>query len=442
MKELTQFLPLAELLVKKLTEEIDQEIIDLKTAERKILEFIHKIGHVMFETVVEKIQEPTVENRVEIDGKIARYRDMQNRRIRNRFGGVIVRPRRSYKVDGVVGGYYPLDEKLGLDRCAGFSPLMSYLLSFFGGCDAYEPAARQLSETLGFGVSSTAVQRNTEKTGTEMESHPFRVIPQEKEHQKSELFVVEIDGTMSPQIHEEEGITGREGLKQPTEYKECNVIAIEKRGSDGTIERWTGARYGPRKEFDRYVHFTGLKMGQLQAKEVVFLSDGARTNWDIQQNNFPEATVILDFYHATEHLALFCSFYKQNYLSGGRQDYQKWRQMIYDGEILQVIEELKLVLRRKVTNADEAQKHINYLTSNKERMQYEEYRARGYPIGSGLVEGRCKLVVCRRFKGNGMRWKKADNEAVLKVRLAILNGILERTFTPKPREFKLVSGEI
>jgi len=65
-------------------------------------------------------------------------------------------------------------------------------------------------------------------------------------------------------------------------------------------------------------------------------------------------------------------------------------------------------------------------------MQYDLYREKGYPIGSGLVEGNCKLVVGKRFKGNGMRWKKRDNEAVL-------NNDLDRYFEPKPRAFRFVS---
>ncbi|GAH31952.1 unnamed protein product, partial [marine sediment metagenome] len=39
-------------------------------------------------------------------------------------------------------------------------------------------------------------------------------------------------------------------------------------------------------------------MDQLRTKEVVFLADGAKPNWDIQQTNFPDAIPILDFYHA------------------------------------------------------------------------------------------------------------------------------------------------
>ena len=72
-------------------------------------------------------------------------------------------------------------------------------------------------------------------------------------------------------------------------------------------------------------------------------------------------------------------------------------------------------------------------------MKYDEYRERGNPIGNGIVEGQCKLVVCKRFKGNGMRWKKKDNEAVLDDRLAVLNNTLDESFVLNPRKFRFVS---
>ena len=37
-----------------------------------------------------------------------------------------------------------------------------YLLTSFGASEAYAPGAQMLSEALGFSVSATAVQRNTE----------------------------------------------------------------------------------------------------------------------------------------------------------------------------------------------------------------------------------------------------------------------------------------
>ena len=72
--------------------------------------------------------------------------------------------------------------------------------------------------------------------------------------------------------------------------------------------RWYGAHYGKRDTFCEYARKTGLKMGQLKAAEIVFIADGAKHNWEIQINNFPDAIPILDFYPACEHLANFCSF--------------------------------------------------------------------------------------------------------------------------------------
>jgi hypothetical protein len=169
----------------------------------------------------------------------------------------------------------------------------------------------------------------------------------------------------------------------------------------------------------------------------VFLADGAKHNWEIQKTNFPEAIPILDFYHALEHLRDFCSLFRKE--QEGKSAYAKWRDMLFEGDVFQVIEEMKIHRDASVINRDEAQKHINYFDNNKWRMQYHEYRARGYPIGSGIVEGQCKLVICKRFKGNGMRWKRADNEAVLDARLAVLNNTLDRYFVPKPREFRFAS---
>jgi len=52
-------------------------------------------------------------------------------------------------------------------------------------------------------------------------------------------------------------------------------------------------------------------------------------------NNFPEAVCILDFYHATEHLADFCDLFIDK--KKGKRKYNQWYSMLYEGEVLQVI---------------------------------------------------------------------------------------------------------
>lgn len=416
---------------------INQNELHFLEAEEKVLQFVNKLGHLMMSQIAENLTEPTTENTTLIDNEKAVYKDMSNLRFKTRFGDEIVKSRRVYQVEGQKGVYCPLDEKIGMDKCSSFSPFMTYLIALFGACEGFASAAKKLSKTIGFNISSTAVQNNTEKTGQMLNLHPYKAISDEKQNEESDLMIVEIDGTTSPQIHQEEGITGRESLKQPTEYKECNVVVIEKQNNGQKSDRWVGAQYGNRKDFETHVRQTGLKMGQLKAKKVVFVADGAKHNWEIQKNNFPSAVPILDIYHAFEHLSDFCTMYKDN--KQGKAAYTLWKSMIYEGQILQVLEDMKDILYKKITNPDEGQKHINYFSNNKERMEYDQYRDAGFPNGSGLVEGQCKLVVNRRFKGNGMRWKLKDNKAVLNVRIAVLNDILDKMFIPNPRKFKLAS---
>ena len=146
--------------------------------------------------------------------------------------------------------------------------------------------------------------------GKRIEDDPCKVIPIEKQHESCDVMLVETGGTTSPQIQEVEGITGREGLKQKTERKECNIVVIEKYLRGERVDRWVGARYDPRKEFEEYVRRAGLHTGQLLAEKVVFIADGLRSNWEIQKTNFPGAVTILDFYHASEHLAKFCNLFQ------------------------------------------------------------------------------------------------------------------------------------
>ncbi len=59
--------------------------------------------------------------------------------------------------------------------------------------------------------------------------------------------------------------------------------------------------------------------------------------------------------------------------------------------------------------------------SNAERMRSPTFRAKGMPIGSGLVEAACKTVVSPRAKRSGMRWTPEGLDAVLALRTAVLN---------------------
>ena len=58
-------------------------------------------------------------------------------------------------------------------------------------------------------------------------------------------------------------------------------------------------------------------------------------------------------------------------------------------------------------------------------MRYPDYLRRGFPLGSGAVEGACKAcpyghVVVDRLRGSVMRWKPLTAEPVMQLRAARL----------------------
>ena len=54
-------------------------------------------------------------------------------------------------------------------------------------------------------------------------------------------------------------------------------------------------------------------------------------------------------------------------------------------------------------------------------MQQNLYRARGLPVGSGVVENVCKHLVDDRFKNVRRRWSKAGTNALPTVRCCLEN---------------------
>src|SRR5208337_3006836 len=80
---------------------------------------------------------------------------------------------------------------------------------------------------------------------------------------------------------------------------------------------------------------------------------------------------------------------------------------------------------------------IGYLERNAHRMEYPEYLAHGWCIGSGAVESACKTVVGQRLKLAGMRWGEDGANAVcppprpLSERKRPVGGILEPRILPQ-----------
>jgi len=126
--EITDILARSQILVKELAEGLNLGKCTFEQVEDQILKFLYDLGQGLEQEIVQGLQEPTIENSLRVGERTAVYAGKRHLRFLNRFGGEVILPRRYYKFREGGGRWTPLDEKLGLDRCLGYSPLMSYLL--------------------------------------------------------------------------------------------------------------------------------------------------------------------------------------------------------------------------------------------------------------------------------------------------------------------------
>lgn len=93
---------------------------------------------------------------------------------------------------------------------------------------------------------------------------------------------------------------------------------------------------------------------------------------------------------------------------------------LMNGKVESVIASLSDLSELSSSNddvVDEIQSNITYFTNNKERMRYNQYKAKGYQIGSGTVESACKHIVSQRLKQAGMTWSIQGADAIIQLRI-------------------------
>ena len=148
---------------------------------------------------------------------------------------------------------------------------------------------------------------------------------------------------------------------------------------------------------------------------IVLLIDGAGGLENMGLKCFAGATQIVDFFHAMEHAGEVVTA-----LLGPTHPEHKKRRRHWAKRLLKDGAEQLIAAARKESSgaATEAavEKALGYFVGNVERMQYGTFRAKGYFIGSGVVEAGCKAVIGARCKLSGMRWSVAGAENVLALR--------------------------
>lgn len=132
---------------------------------------------------------------------------------------------------------------------------------------------------------------------------------------------------------------------------------------------------------------------------VLGLGDGAR--WIADAFDTLNISYVIDVYHATSYLDTLMTAMGWDEQRRARHR-RKWcRGQSYATYWLKhYIPNPEVV---KVWSED-AQKAYNYIEKRQHHMNYKQHKLKGFPIGSGQVEGMNKAVIGKRMKQSGMQW--------------------------------------
>jgi hypothetical protein len=208
----------------------------------------------------------------------------------------------------------------------------------------------------------------------------------------------------------------RQKLKRPKganqRYKEMKLVTIYDQYKSHRLVRAT--RLGV-KQAGRVLRDMSADVKLRSADQIAAVTDGAEWIAKLIDANLPaKTTVILDYFHASQHVhqARRTLFGEDN--ADGNQWSERVLEALSRGQWPDLWE-LLLQTRSKLRNKSKRKAMddlMSYLLERRKKVDYASFRAAGYDIGSGPTESMCKSL-SRRMKGIGMRWTGKNAEAMI-----------------------------
>jgi hypothetical protein len=161
--------------------------------------------------------------------------------------------------------------------------------------------------------------------------------------------------------------------------------------------------------FKMYLYEVAIKNGFYNYNKIVIVTDGSDWIVNICKELFPNAIFILDVFHLYEKI---CDFSKEIFGSKDNS-HENWANcietLIMDGQV----EDALIMIEPEIVHSADLHK---YISDNKYRIDYPNYKKCGYYVGSGAIESSNKFVVGKRAKQSGMIWRptKANNIITLR----------------------------
>ena len=277
---------------------------------------------------------------------------------------------------------------------------------------SFEQAKHMLEKTYDIKTNAETIRKVAEYVGKQVFENDTKEakekyeqmyeLPMLTELEKDDetLYILTDGAAVNTRIEDENGSTWREN-KLVLAFTSKNMIKRPD-GNHIITKKEYSAYVGSIEEFKKYMLNVAVKAGYCKIKNVVIISDGATWIRNACNEIFPDAIQILDKFHLAENLYTYAKYkYGEN-----EKRYKKWVKTI-----MAYIEEgkkekaIKILEKEDYSNLPTGIPNIlGYINNNINKIDYKEYKQKGYFVGSGAIESGNKVVLQRRCKQAGMRW--------------------------------------
>lgn len=430
--------------------------LEIHEVEQGILSKLMGLGkHLLSVFVAQQGVGDTGSKHKDVSGVERHRHDLKERQYRSIFGEI--RISRIYYWSRQAGGLFPLDARLNLPENS-----QSYLLekwhSLLATQGSYNEVHRTLTTLFGIDLHSNDIAENlVERASAQVDQ--FYENRSSTPDETKDLLVVTGDckGIPMKKLHPVKRKHRLKKGEKPGKKKMSTVTAVYTidryiRTPEDVLkdiaktdpERAQSAQERPRphakitratlqgknKAFECLANEV-KRRDPLGSKCLVALIDGEKKLRALMREHFPDACVILDIYHVLEYLWKASHVF---HTEGSEEAEKSTKAMLFfllKGQLSTVVSYLQYCRQGQGLSSSKKkmlQKVVGYLEGGKECMQYHEYLAQGYPIGSGVVEGACRNLVKDRMELSGMHWTENGAEVVLGLRSIELNGFLDEYY--------------
>jgi len=414
--------------------------LDLEATEMAVRSALHRAGAAALSQLL-RFPAPTEERHSVACpcGQQAHYHQLRSKPVLTAVGQVEV-SRPYYLCPSCHAGQFPADVELDIENTE-FSPGVRRMQAMVGQDVPFDHGREQMKILAGLEVNAKSVERTAEAIGADVAKREQGEIQKALQldlpvvtGQPIRILYVQMDGTGIPVVRKE--TVGRQGkiAGQPAHTREVKLGCVftqttwDKQGypiRDPDSTTYTGA-IETAEEFGKRLFLEAWTRGWSRARLRVVMGDGAEWIWSLAALHFPGAILIVDLYHARQHLWEVARRLYPN--DEGKQKgwmklYQK--RLLDKGKIEKLVDALRSIPSTNPEVAEKLRTEAGYFERNAERMRYPKFRRQHLFVRSGVIEAGCKTVIASRFKRSGMFWTVRGANAILALRCCHLNGRFE-----------------